>query len=217
MKDTKLSKLNEAFQKLTDIFLEQHKPQWLNKIFFTLSEDCIHATREAFMGGDLFYRRSVPRNLFSLIEGTVFCLKLLILDQSKRHSIKLEEGEEQVLQDKTATLSSNGKVKVDTAHYPTILNVKYTLKRAYEFFNSSTTLDLSNSHWQQLQIAIKVRDRLMHPKHPNDLDVTEIELKKCREILSWFLQIMKELFEAMDSFYKEKESIKNKKDLSRPV
>jgi hypothetical protein len=48
-------------------------------------------------------------------------------------------------------------------------------------------LDLGGKGWEAFQIAIKLRDRLMHPKRPEDLIVTDQVLESTAIGFNWFL------------------------------
>jgi hypothetical protein len=51
---------------------------------------------------------------------------------------------------------------------------------------SVTPIDYSGTGWQQLLVSVKIRDRLMHPKQPADLTVTDDEVASLRTAMSWF-------------------------------
>ncbi|MET0168243.1 MAG: hypothetical protein ABW318_25045, partial [Vicinamibacterales bacterium] len=44
----------------------------------------------------------------------------------------------------------------------------------------------SDNGWRQLQDALKVRDRLTHPKQGSDLVVSDDALRACHEAYTWF-------------------------------
>jgi hypothetical protein len=42
--------------------------------------------------------------------------------------------------------------------------------------------------WETFRKAMKVRDRLAHPKDPGALLVTDEELNQCKESVNWFVR-----------------------------
>ena len=168
----------------------------LHRLFKILAQDCIDALREAVEKNSDFHSRSFARNLFALVEGTVYLWKQVILQQSTLFEIALEEGEEAILSEKTASLKSDGSLRIESSKISTLANIKYTLKKANEFFGASPGADFSHHGWERLQEAIRVRDRMMHPKSTEGLTVSEDDLQCCREGLEWFLNTSSNLFDA---------------------
>jgi hypothetical protein len=58
--------------------------------------------------------------------------------------------------------------------------------------------DFANRHfsldgWTQLQHAIKVRDRLMHPHEPPDIVVEQDDLYAVRDGMNWYNQLLQDI------------------------
>ncbi len=51
----------------------------------------------------------------------------------------------------------------------------------------------SKDGWTQLQVAVKVRDRVTHPHEPNDILVSQDDLYAVREGMNWFIELVKDI------------------------
>src|SRR2546423_1599813 len=81
--------------------------------------------------------------------------------------------------------------KLDVVDRPVFIkflnNVKFSFRIHSKSIGSAFKLSLGGNGWQKLQEAVKVRDRLMHPKATTDLDVTDAEVKAAKTAFEWFL------------------------------
>lgn len=55
-------------------------------------------------------------------------------------------------------------------------------------------MDFSSEWWSSLKKSIKVRDRLMHPRMPNDLDVSDDEVQDTIKAMEGFTKIIYRYF-----------------------
>jgi len=51
----------------------------------------------------------------------------------------------------------------------------------------------SKDGWTQLQLAVKVRDRVTHPHESNDIVVSHDDLYAVREGMNWFIELVKDI------------------------
>jgi len=58
-------------------------------------------------------------------------------------------------------------------------------------------LPVKDPEWAALMRARKVRDRLMHPRTPKDLEITDEELEDATRAAEWFQTRHRELLELM--------------------
>lgn len=78
---------------------------------------------------------------------------------------------------------------------PTLSNVVFSFNCYAEVFASPFRLDKGGQGWQALQKAFKIRNRLMHPKRPSDLEVSDDELHSVREAFCFFHNSLAFLFD----------------------
>jgi len=119
--------------------------------------------------------RDYYRAVFAYIEGSLFSVKMSsavkLLDAGK-----LDTTERLVVSELTLDLQ-NGDVVDKPMKISLEENVKFCFKladRAYE--RKTPTLDTSKQWWSDFKEATKVRDRLMHPRLPKDLDISPDEV-----------------------------------------
>jgi len=207
MKDQKaIDHYRDALEALQRAMSDGSPGNSLWQSYQVLSNDCMEALKGAISNNNAFHRRSLARNLFALIEGTVYAWKQVIYFIAKDFHIALEPGEESILTEEVSALNSDGVVKQERLRLPTKVNIKYTLKRAGEIFLATIPVDFGDSGWRTLQAAIVVRDRMMHPKKPEDLEVSNTEIMVCIDALMWFGESTRRLLVAYSDFLRTRRS-----------
>jgi hypothetical protein len=119
--------------------------------------------------------RELVRTLFAFLEGTSFAIRIWSAAQLIQEN-RITDFERAVLDESTIDLQ-DGEVLPKQMKISLEENMKFTFKLADRARHKTTsTLDTSQKWWSDLKKAIKVRDRLMHPKFPRDLDISPDEL-----------------------------------------
>lgn len=129
-------------------------------------------------------RRLLVRSVFSFIEALVFCTKVLALESSR--AAALSRGELAMAQDEDYEISDSGEVTTRPARLRFLSNLKFAFRLLAKVEGADYQLDISGSGWQALQRALKVRDRLMHPKAVGDLQVGDDEVRDALRAFIWF-------------------------------
>lgn len=129
-----------------------------------------------------FRRRTYIRTAFAYIEGVLFAMKRILLENADKLSI------EEVIKLQEYKLEGSDKNHLTKKHIFTSIenNLKFTI-RLYEkirIINYKT--DLSNYHWEEFCKAIGVRNKITHPKRGKNLIVTRNELNLVKESYNWF-------------------------------
>ena len=76
----------------------------------------------------------------------------------------------------TYELNDKGEILERSAHIKLVRNIRFAFALYEKAHNLQTTLDVSSEWWFCLRESIKVRDRLTHPRLPEDLDISPKEL-----------------------------------------
>jgi hypothetical protein len=119
--------------------------------------------------------RDLVRTLFAFLEGTSFTVRMWAAAQLIEEQ-RISDFERAVLDESTIDLQ-DGEVIPKQMKISLEENMKFTFKLADRAHGKTTaTLDTSRKWWADFKKAIKVRDRLMHPKLPRDLDIAPDEL-----------------------------------------
>jgi hypothetical protein len=110
-------------------------------------------------------------------------------------------------------LDSSGQVEKRRAKLRTISNIRFAFSLLAKANQANFTLDVSQKGWQLLQHTLKVRDRLMHPKVPGDLDVFDDEIRDALRAFIWFEeQIRSILLASVNVLQKQAAGLKEKNE-----
>lgn len=135
-----------------------------------------------------FARRALVRAVFAFNEGYLYWLKgvvfQLLLDKSMR-SDKTEIAKLLLLWDYTYTPDSVGKIKPVPNRIPFKNHCAFVLRTAAECADFDPSPLFSDNGWEEMQAASHVRDRITHPKKPEDLQITDKELHTISEGSRW--------------------------------
>ena len=180
----------------------QKRIERLHDLIYDLEEDWDQATWELeIVEGEQFRRRTSTRTLFAVIEGTIFALKHLLLEEHRVGILDLSPAEYAVLAEKSYRVDQRGKIR-RSVRYPSLKgNIKFTFsmyalaRGASSGFTAPLAEDL---RWQSFCHAIDIRNRLMHPKSGDDLIVSDSEWKDVQASREWFFE-QHEHLRAIDS------------------
>jgi len=145
-----------------------------------------------------FARRTFVRTVFAEIEGlcssALFWARYYSGDDA-HEALKSQYSDEEraVLRGVVPRLDDNGVAGVEKLKYSTQRSILFALSlvgRAVGRWGRGAeppTVNKGDGGWASLLKAIKVRDRLMHPKHRSDVLVTDEELETVRFGRKWFM------------------------------
>jgi hypothetical protein len=179
----------------------------LGEIVVRLAADLRHfqkrmlssAKRGTFTETDASYARALIRAFFALVEGTCNALKVQALgDMLDDEDRDIEPGLINIVFEERFEVDDNGRAAVKPLIYPLQKNIKFAFRIYSEASGHPNTLDTSASWWCALMEMSKLRDRFMHPKKPEDLDVTTHDVVRCAEAECGFTNAVLQLLEGPD-------------------
>ncbi len=145
-------------------------------------------------------RRNLIRSVFAFFEAMCFGLKQLALDT--RGGDRLTPAERAVCLEEAYDLGDNGEVETRPARLRFLSNIRFALKIGPRAAGIQYSPDLSGAEWTSLREALKVRDRLMHPKHVSALNVSDSEVRAAFAAFIWMnreiIRILLAMVEAGD-------------------
>lgn len=151
--------------------------------------------------GEQHSRRSYIRSLFAMIEGTIYCVKELefaeLYSRERKDIPTLVALKETVFE-----INSKGEVSEKTKFVKTANNLRFIANCFKKIFGKELELNIGTSQWDNFTKAIKVRNRITHPKETTDLQITEEELLFVKDVNVWFNGIIKEIIEHVSFYYK---------------
>lgn len=141
------------------------------------------------------WRRAYVRAVFASIEGSIFLVKQVIFSHVELESIDLSSAERAFLLEETYQLDDQGNVSIKP-HYGIRLtqNIRFVWNLTTRVFGNNEILNVAGSEWNSLQEAIKVRNRITHPKSSTDLLMSDEDLKHTVVAFEWIKSIIDELW-----------------------
>jgi hypothetical protein len=193
----------EAIESLTarKAELEAHQSEFTNfrAMMDVLSEDITEfaelALRDHRASDSAQGRLFEP--VFALIEGLTFGLKQLALTLSEHGKGNFSQADLALLAEQTYDLDDKGRSVVQQKFIPLQRNIKFTLDACIRTYEVQHTLDFGGNGWCSLQEAIKIRNRLTHPKTVADFILSDDELGTVSVGLEWFLTNLSALVDGM--------------------
>lgn len=147
-------------------------------------------------------RRAFVRAAFSFIEGIVFGMKQFALELAETRKVSFDAGEISFIREEASALTHSGEIQTK----PTKITLETNLRFAFRVFakggGATYVLDVSGADWQRLRRSIAIRDRLMHPKLVEDVDVSNEEFKDVMFSSTWFAEAFEQLFKETLEIYK---------------
>jgi hypothetical protein len=141
-----------------------------------------------------FLRRSFVRAVFAHMEGVVFTMKQFAYEYRIQPETPATHAESAFLLEEAYELSEKGDIRTVPAKIPLTKNIKFAFKAFSRAGHSDYKLPVGTAGWEKLTKSIKIRDRLMHPKNPNDTVVTETEHNTVLQTSRWFMDCATECF-----------------------
>ena len=129
-------------------------------------------------------RRVLVKSIFSFVEALSYSMKIFALDSGGASHLTQEE--QLLAAEQEYYLDSSGHAKTRRPRLQTLSNLRFAFIILAKAKMADFSLDVSNDDWQVFQRALKVRDRLMHPKGPNDLCVSDDEIRDALRAFIWF-------------------------------
>lgn len=124
------------------------------------------------------WRRNFVRTSAALLEGHAHCLREMCLVGLGCSAPSLTKKERFAITDERG-FDANGRLKL-------------TLRAAYKLFSLQPIPDFRGAEWARAQRVLRKRHRLMHPKRPRDLGMSDRTWSEMRRDIAW---LMKQFFD----------------------
>ena len=123
-----------------------------------------------------YQARQLVRTIFAFIEGVTFSMKVKAASHCLDKGIEITDGERFFAVDQDHILTDTGRVIERPAHIRLSDNVRFASALQEKALGIAKPFDSSCEWWSCFKSSIKVRDRLTHPKMPEDIDVSGDEI-----------------------------------------
>lgn len=131
-------------------------------------------------------KRDLVRTSFAGIEGVVWIFREHIRELAVITGA-LKEAEALALSETTYGVDASGRVNAQQKFLQMPATIRLCARIA-ERISGESKIDFSANEWNELKNAIKIRNRITHPKKRQDLDLSERDLSTCISALHWFLE-----------------------------
>jgi hypothetical protein len=148
---------------------------------------CHRALLEAIDGGSVdhdgsvtadyeFYARQLIRAVFAYIEGITFSVKVTAAAHCLQNGVEISSEERFFAADVDHYLDDKGQVVQQRAMLRLASSIRFAFSLSEKAYGTGRLFDPGVEWWSCLIQSIKVRDRLTHPKMPEDIDISGEEI-----------------------------------------
>jgi hypothetical protein len=118
-----------------------------------------------------FEARQLIRSIFAYIEAVTFSAKVSCVLRCLEQGIDVTDYERYLAVELVGELNDKGDVTERPARLRLAQNVRFAFKLLEKLSGMPTRFNSSDEWWQCFKRAIRVRDRLMHPRMAEDIDI----------------------------------------------
>jgi hypothetical protein len=151
--------------------------------------EAYRADPESAMGFE-FEARQLIRAIFAYLEGLTFAIKVRAVEESIRKNELVSQAEHDFALEVDHLLNERGEIVERAALINLSRNIRFAFQLYEKVFDHKPRFDAHARWWDCLQRSIKVRDRLTHPRVPEDLDVTANEVIQALEPRQGFRDLL---------------------------
>ena len=133
-----------------------------------------------------FAARQLIRAILAFIEGVTFSVKVKAAELCLERKRDISDAERFFATDTDFVLTSKGQVIERPAHIRLSDNIRFAFALLEKAYALPEQFDPSVDWWSCLKKSIRVRDRLTHPKLPEDIDISGQEIVDALEAYEGF-------------------------------
>lgn len=145
---------------------------------FIASKDKASALKDTHSEESSFHARQFIRAVFAYVEALTFSVKAWCAYECMKNRIAITPAERYFATDTEYEISEKGEIVQTVAKISLARNVRFAIAMNRKTHGVSEPFNASTAWWSDFRAAIKIRDRLTHPKMPDDLDLSIAEINK---------------------------------------
>ena len=178
----------------------------LLKLIEVLASDADACDAEVERTGSGLAKRNFVRALFAWIEAISYLMRQHVYDELRKQPLTLESMPTLLAASETAyQVDDKGEVIETKAMTRTSNNLLFSLKSFAEVVGLSLRIDKGGGNWQAYSQALKIRDRITHPKGIDDTELTDAEMEAVGEAKGMIIAYLKIfLTPSLVSYFNEK-------------
>lgn len=160
----------------------------------TLAMDIQHALQQAQKSNTDSDRRNALRAIISAMEGTAWIYRMHVLSVAQSLGISTPNLEF-AFSETSLFVNEQGELKEQQRVVSTTAMIRLATNIAKDMC-AGLNVDFSDVGWQRLRSAIKLRNRITHPKAVEDLAISQQDLDAASAGFDWFLTNVVAVMEA---------------------
>lgn len=141
-----------------------------------------------------FWRRAYVRSAFVAINSLVDFLRDRAIEATAANDSTVQFTKLHLLGPSDFRILRNGKLEMVSRREAFMPYTAFVLRSLAEELGTSIDEQIGNAGWEKLGGAVKVRDRITHPKLDTDMTISDDELNKTEEGFLWFWNTMVDIF-----------------------
>lgn len=134
--------------------------------------------------------RHLIRAILAYIEAVTFSVKVTCVKQCMEEGMDVSDHERYLAVEIDSELNDKGKIIERPARIRLTNNVRFAFRLLEKSSKRRSTFDPSAEWWSCLQQTIRVRDRLMHPRFAEDIDVSGDEIVNALKAKEGFDEVL---------------------------
>ncbi len=163
------------------------------KLTNVLARDAGACEAEAMKSGTGLAKRNFVRALFAWIEAISYLMRQYVGKELRKQPLT-EDSMSKLLatSERSYYIDGNGNVVETKLKTRTSSNLLFSLKSFAQIVDSPPlVIDKGGRNWQSYSFALKIRDRITHPKRLEDLELTDTEIETVREAKGMIIAYLK--------------------------
>jgi hypothetical protein len=162
-------------------------------------------------------RRMYVRATFATIEAWIYVMKQIALRSHPDPNCRtISEAERAFAQEHEYKLTDSGDVEIRRTKISLEANLRFGFKLLAKAGSVPPELDVSGTEWQSFKRAIKIRDRITHPKGLSDLNIADEDFNDVTAGFGWVLISYTKLFTAIVLKAKSEAEDNSHPDITNP-
>lgn len=171
----------------------------VRKQIVPMLEDSNWAEKQLESMDSQFTRRAYVRSVFAMIEGTLWVLKQTVLNAQTGagEARPFTLAEYALLSEITYSLKGNGEAREHPKYLRLPENLRFVFGVISKYFDPDLTLAVDTRAWEDFLAAHSVRNRITHPKTPDEFNISDLEIAVCKRTTAWFYKLVLEIFDSL--------------------
>lgn len=137
-----------------------------------------------------YHARQLIRSILAYVEAVTFSVKVSAVTQCLDSGIEVSDHERYLAVEVDSGLTDKGEVIERPAKIRLASNVRFAFRLLERATHGSFRFDPSSDWWASLRKTIAVRDRLTHPRFPQNIDVSGEEIVAALKAKAGFEKVL---------------------------